>query len=123
MTEPIRLDSAQACMAELARLHTQLARLPHQWASKAREVSVAEQALEVAEAVAFLEADGATATERKAQATRELADNAETSELAQSVAKLKGEIEALRRVFSVYERQSSIAQSILAMHREEGTYQ
>lgn len=123
MSEAVQLDSAQACVKELSRLHVQLSKLPHQWAQKAREVSIQEQALEVAEAVAFLEADGATATERKAQATRTLADNSETADLAQSTAKLRGELEAIRRVASVYERQASIAQSILAYHRQEGTYE
>jgi hypothetical protein len=123
MTDAPHLDTARACAAELARLHERLAYLPAKWAKKSSELHVLEQKLEAAEAVAFLEADGGTATERKAQAVKALQDNPDTKTLAEDVARLRGEVEGLRRVFSIYDRQSSITQSLLSYHKEEGRYE
>lgn len=119
MSEPLALDSAQACEAELSRLYSRLAQLPHKWATKTAELHKLEQALAGVEAQAFLGADGSTATERKAQANATLIDNS----LVKRVAELRGEVEGLRRIAQVIERQASIAQSLLAYHREEGKYQ
>jgi hypothetical protein len=100
-----------------------MSHLPSKWAGKSAELHVLEQRLEAAEAIAFLEADGGTATERKAQAVKSLQDDPETKTLAEDVARLRGEVEGLRRVFSVYDRQSSITQSLLSYHKEEGRYE
>lgn len=123
MADAPHLDTARACTAELARLHERMSHLPSKWAGKSAELHVLEQRLEAAEAIAFLEADGGTATERKAQAVKSLQDDPETKTLAEDVARLRGEVEGLRRVFSVYDRQSSITQSLLSYHKEEGRYE
>lgn len=122
MADAPALDTARACAAELANLHARLQRLPSKWASKSSELHVLRQRLEAHEAVAFLEANGSTATERKAQATRAISEGEETGALVAKVAQLEGEVEALKRVYAVLDRQSSIVQSILSYHKEEGRY-
>ena len=117
-----RLDTAAGCAQVLAEIDTELARIPSAWSTAIRNLAAVEADFEVAEAVAFLAAEGDTATERKAKALKALSENSEATERRQRCLDLRADCEALSRAFKVYDRRSSNVQSLLNYHRSEGRY-